>query len=100
MGNRVSSGHMSHPLGNLSWGRRKEDTVKLEDFLAKQEEDLLAVPKHGCAGNKLQHLVRSSCICYVHLPIPCPQTSRFCLNRGEMRNPAFVEDCLPWTAIQ
>lgn len=91
MGNRVSSGYMSHPLGKLSRGRRKEDMAKLEDFLAKQQEDLLVVPKHGCVRNKLDHLARSSCLRYVHLPT-CPQTSKFCLNRGEMCNPAFVED--------
>ncbi|KAJ8005300.1 hypothetical protein DPEC_G00145200 [Dallia pectoralis] len=71
-----SSSHMGNgvPNGNRKMSRGfQEDEAKLEDVLAKQEEDLWVARKHSCAGNKLQNLSRGTRICYVQLVTPHPE---------------------------
>lgn len=88
MGNSVSTGFSTPTPRRLSWGRHREDTVKLEDFLTQHEEDLWRVKgktRFSVKKVQLPHSLR-----YVDL-----ESDSFYPNRGEM-NPAFVGDQGPW----
>lgn len=82
---------MSTPR-KLSWGRQREDTVKLEDLLTQCEEDIWRVKDKQSLSVKKVHLTRS--IRYVDL---AAQQSDSCLSHsaGGMMNLAFVGDQSP-----
>lgn len=92
MGNSASTGFITPAPRKLSWGRQKEDTVKLEDFLTQYEEDLWRVKGKQSLSVKKVHLTRS--IRYVDLA--AQESGSFYPNRGEVLNPAFVGDEGPW----
>ncbi len=92
MGNSGSTGSITPTPRKLSWGRQKEDTVKLEDFLTQYEEDLWRVKGKQNLSVKRVHLTRS--IRYVELA--AQESDSFYPNRGEVLNPAFVGDHCSW----
>lgn len=92
MGNSASTSFIIPTPRKLSWGRQKEDTVKLEDFLTHCEDDLWRVKgKQGLSVKRI-HLTRS--IRYVDLAVQ--ECNSFHPNGGERLNPAFVGDQGPW----
>ena len=88
MGNSASTGFITPTPRKLSWGRQKEDTVKLEDFLTQCEEDLWRVKGKQSLSVKKVHVTRR--IGYVDLAVH--DCNSFYPSRGEMLNPAFVGD--------
>lgn len=92
MGNSASTGFITPTPRKLSWGRKREDTVKLEDLLTQCEEDLWRVKAKQSLPVKKVHLTRS--VRYVNL---AAQQSDSCFpHSGETLNPAFVGDQGPW----
>lgn len=88
MGNSASTGFITSTPRKLCWGRKGEDTVKLEDFLTKCEEDLWGVKAKRSLDVKKVYVARS--ISYMDLG---GQQSDGCFpHGGEMLNPAFVGD--------
>lgn len=92
MGNSASAGFNTPTPRKLSWGRQKEDTVKLEDFLTQHEEGLWRLKGKQSFSVKKVHLIRS--VHYVALS--AQDSDSFYPNRGEMMNPAFVGDQSRW----
>ena len=88
MGNSASTGFITPTPKKLSWGRLKEDTVKLEDFLTQYEEDFWSVKTKKSFSVKKVHLTHS--IRYADLAVQ--DSESFCPNRDGMLNPAFVGD--------
>lgn len=86
MGNSASTGFITSTPKKLSWGRQKEDTVKLEDFLTQCEESVWRARTKPSV--KKLHLTRS--IGYVDLSVQ--EGDRCHPNRGEILNPAFIRD--------
>lgn len=88
MGNSTSTGFITPTSRKVSWARQKEDTVKLEDFLTKYEEDIWRVEtKQRSSVKKVHHTQRVCCIDLTE------QQSNSCYpHSGEMLNPAFVGD--------
>lgn len=94
MGNSASSGFITSTPRKLCWGRKREDAVKLEDFLTKCEEDLWGVKAKR--GVKKVYVARS--ISYMDLG---GQQSAGCFpHGGEMLNPTFVGDQGLWGGSQ
>lgn len=88
MGNAASTGIITSTHRKLRLGSKREDTVKLEDFLTKCEEDLWGVKAKRSLGVKKVYVARS--IRYMDLG---SQQSDGCFPPGgEMPNPAFVGD--------
>lgn len=88
MGNSPSTSFITSTPRKLGWGRKGEDTVKLEDFLTKCEEDLWGVKAKRGLGVKKVYVARS--ISYMDLG---GQQSDGCFPHGaEMLNPTFVGD--------
>ncbi|KAL0985014.1 hypothetical protein UPYG_G00151840 [Umbra pygmaea] len=77
MGNGATSGQMPSPYRKLSSCHKedREDKIKLVDLLAKHEDDIWSVPKHGYVSNKLQNMSQNTPIRYVHLPSLKPTDS-------------------------
>lgn len=88
MGNSASTGFITPIPKKLSWGRQKEDTVKLEDFLTQYKEDLWRVK--GKQHLSVKKVYRTRSIGYVDLA--AQESDSFYPNRGDMLNPAFVGD--------
>lgn len=88
MGNSTSTGFAASTPKKLSWGCQKEDTVKLEDFLTKNEEDLWSIKRKQSLSVKKIHLPQK--INYVDLEFQ--KSGNFYPNSGEYINHAFVED--------
>ncbi|KAM9352924.1 B-cell receptor CD22-like [Symphorus nematophorus] len=59
MGNSASTSFITHTPKRLSWGRQKEDTVKLEDVLTQYEEDIWRVKGKQHLSVKNVQLTRS-----------------------------------------
>ncbi|KAG8010163.1 Myelin-associated glycoprotein [Nibea albiflora] len=78
MGNSASTGFITPTPKKLSWGRQKEDTIKLDDLLTQYEDDLWGVKRKSSV--KKIHLTRG--ICYVNLA--AHESVSFYPNRGEM----------------
>lgn len=93
MGNSASTSFIMSTPRKLSWGRQREDTVKLEDLLTQYEEDIWRVKAKQSLSVKKVHLTRS--IRYMDL---AAQQSDSCLSHsaGGMLNLAFVGDQSPW----
>lgn len=93
MGNSASTSFIMSTPRKLSWGRQREDTVKLEDLLTQYEEDIWRVKAKQSLSVKKVHLTRS--IRYTDL---AAQQSDSCLSHsaGGMLNLAFVGDQSPW----
>lgn len=72
----------------LSWGHHAEDTIQLEDFMTKYEEDLRTVEPKRCFSLKKVHLTQG--IHYVNLA--AQQSLKSFPHGGEILNPAFVGD--------
>lgn len=88
MGNSASTGIITSTSRKLRWGSKREDTVKLEDFLTKCEDDLWGVKVKPGLGVKKVYVARS--VRYMDLE---GQQSDGCFPPGgEMLNPAFVGD--------
>lgn len=93
MGNSASTSFITPTPRRLSWGRQKEDKVKLEDFLTECEEDLWKIKGKQSVFVRRANITRS--IRYFDLAM---QDGESCFpNSGEMLNPAFVGDQGPWT---
>lgn len=87
MGNSVSTSFITPTPKKLSWGRQKEDTIKLDDLLTQYEDDLWGVKRKQTSVKKI-HLTRS--LRYINLA--AQESDSFQPKRGEMVNPAFVGD--------
>lgn len=88
MGNMASTSFITPTAKRLSWGRLKEDRIKLEDFLTQYEEDLWSVKeKKSFSVNKV-HLTHS--IRYADLAVQ--DSDSLSPNMGAILNPAFVGD--------
>lgn len=92
MGNSASTSIITSAPRKLRCGHKREDTVKLEDFLTKCEEDLWAVKAKRGLGVKKVYVAHS--VRYRNLG---GQQSDGCFPPGgEMPNPAFVGDQGLW----
>lgn len=89
MGNSKSSGFAASTPKRLSWGRRKEDTVKLYDILSSTEEDLWRAKRKQRLAVKKIHFTHN--ISYVDLGFQDNGT-----KSGESINSAFVEESSQW----
>lgn len=92
MGNSASTAFVTSTPRKLSWGRQREDTVQLEDFMTRCAEDHWKVK--GRKSFSVKKIHRSCSIRYNDLAaqdtdISYPKT-------GAMLNPAFVGDQGPW----
>ncbi|KAK5892543.1 hypothetical protein CesoFtcFv8_012911 [Champsocephalus esox] len=88
MGNSGSTGFITSTPRKLSWGRQKEDTVKLNGFLTQCDEDRWRIKGKQSLSVKKVHLSRS--IRYVNLALQ--ENNNVHSIRGEMHNLAFVGD--------
>lgn len=86
MGNSASTSFVTTTPKKLSWGRHEEDTVRLEDILTQNEENLWGV-KTKQSVKKL-HLTRG--VRYTDLTFQ--EEDGFHPKRGANLNPAFVGD--------
>lgn len=88
MGNSESTAIITFTPRKLHRGCKREDTVKLEDFLTKCEEDLWEVKAMHSLGVKKVYVARS--VRYTDLG--GQQSDGSFPHSGEMLNPTFVGD--------
>ncbi|KAM3873389.1 myelin-associated glycoprotein-like [Diretmus argenteus] len=94
MGNSTSSILITPTPKTLSWGRQREDTVKLEDKLAQHEEDLWNIKtKRNISVGKARS------VRYIHLAVP--ESSSLSLDRGgnHITMQFIGADDSSWTAV-
>ncbi|CAB1418576.1 unnamed protein product [Pleuronectes platessa] len=92
MGNSGSTSLIIPTPRKLSWGRQKEDCVKLQDLMTQCEEDLWRVKQKQRLSVKKVRRTRSA----GYADLTDQERNSFHPKRGEMLNPAFVGDQGLW----
>lgn len=88
MGNSAATSFIMPMPKKMSWGRQKDDTVKLEDFLTECEEEIWRVKGEQNLSVKKVYLIHDN----PYIDDTVEEEDHCYSDTGERLNPAFIGD--------